>query len=87
MKHGRRSGQMQRAVDKIMSDDDIRAVVRLFGVLSDAAAKEHYQESLERFAARAIRKRKAARAQRRRSPNRRTPLPNSPPEPYDPPNA
>jgi hypothetical protein len=84
MKHGGRSRQMQRAVEKIMSDDDIRAVVRLFGALSGPAEALRYQEALERYAARIARKRKAARAQRkRRSPKHpHEPPPTTPPRGY-----
>jgi hypothetical protein len=64
MKHGLRSRRTRRAVEKIISDPDIRSLLLFFSSISDPLERDRYRESLERIAATVAGKRRAAARKR-----------------------
>ena len=47
-KHGRRSGQLRRAIDKLMTDSDTRALLHVFSTLAPEDLPR-YQETLTSY--------------------------------------
>ena len=76
MKHGARSRMLRRAVDKMLSDDDIRALLRLLAALAPEEARR-YQDTIVSHARTVARKRNA------RSPAAASNAHPSPPPPHE----